>query len=517
MLFALVVVVTSACKLSLLNARELWLDETYSAFVAHMPLKDLFLFTAGDVHPPLYYLLLWVWIRVVGDTSALLRLLSVLLDLGSVLLMALLGRRLLSKQCGSLAAILFALSPMLFVYSFEVRSYMLVILLVVALLILHWQFTVERRTSFSLLTAYSLLSALLFYVHYLALFVLAALFFHRVLVSRSAKDRFSRVFTPAIITFVLALPALALSQRQHAAKAGLDHRLELSRKDPRTLSYGGTSQNTAKTLPLHLVKSTATVAGFYPARSPVLLLLCALPLVITFAATAYLWLLRHDEVCRLCGITTIVFFLGEPLLHLDGTRYLLPLIPFFVLALARVIQVWSATRRWHLLGPIAGALLLAIYTAAFYRQATKQHGRPWQNLVLAVQQSYAPQDLVVFDALYSQVPFDYVANLHHFQPNEAGFPISIADWWQSQNMRGWGGPVILKTDLDNVASRIATTTPRTVWLVLYDNNYYDPHNALLSKLRELGQVTEVVLPPDPDAQVADDSSTLHLFRVALRD
>jgi len=124
-LFCFVLLIGAFCKLSALNSRELWLDETYSAFMAHRPLAAMLDHAAGDVHSPLFYVLLWGWIRVGGDSQAQLSLFSVVLSLCATLGMLVLGRRLLGSHFGAFAAALFAFSPMLFVYSLEVRIYML--------------------------------------------------------------------------------------------------------------------------------------------------------------------------------------------------------------------------------------------------------------------------------------------------------------------------------------------------------------------------------------------------------
>ncbi len=104
------------------GSEELWLDETYSAFTAHLHFRQLLHFVFGDVHPPIFPILLWIWVRLVGDAQIMLRLFSVVFNIASMILMFFLGRRILGLRYGSLAAILFAFSPMLFVYSLEVRS-----------------------------------------------------------------------------------------------------------------------------------------------------------------------------------------------------------------------------------------------------------------------------------------------------------------------------------------------------------------------------------------------------------
>ena len=177
-LFLLVLLVSAICKLSALNSRELWLDETYSAFVAHLPFAELPRHLAGEYNPPFFYILLWTWVRVVGDAQAQLRLFSVVLNICSILGMYVLARRILGARFGALAAVLFAFSPMLFVYSLEVRNYMLTILVFVGLLIVHWAVAVERREEKWLIAAYGMLAALLFFINYIGIFILIGLCIH---------------------------------------------------------------------------------------------------------------------------------------------------------------------------------------------------------------------------------------------------------------------------------------------------------------------------------------------------
>ena len=76
-LFALVFLVSACAKILLLGSRELWLDETYSAFTTHLNFRQLLHVVFGDVHPPLFSILLWLWVRLVGDAQAMLRLFKI--------------------------------------------------------------------------------------------------------------------------------------------------------------------------------------------------------------------------------------------------------------------------------------------------------------------------------------------------------------------------------------------------------------------------------------------------------
>jgi 4-amino-4-deoxy-L-arabinose transferase-like glycosyltransferase len=510
-LFALVFLVSACAKILLLGSRELWLDETYSAFTTHLNFRQLLHVVFGDVHPPLFSILLWLWVRLVGDAQAMLRLFSVMFNIASMILMFFLGRRILGPRFGALAAILFAFSPMLFVYSLEVRNYMLFIFVLICLLSVHWRVAVEQSRTQSLSMIYSLLAATLFYIHYVGVFVLLGLFAHWLLCSVFVRQRMVRVSIAAVLTLVFVAPGLPVALTQYHLKTHTDRELKQSSVDPSTLSYG--HEIRSKGFLGTLVRGAATVAGVYPAKSPAMLLFFALPLVCVFAGIAYLALFKGDEVCRLLGIVIAGMSVGVVLLHLGTTRYILPLVPLLVLAIARVFQFWSAFVRWKPVVLAAAALLVCIYGAGFYRQAFRHHGHPWQNVVSTVQHGYHEGDQVVFDALYAQVPFDYFAQHQGFRPKESGFPVSIYDWWSRQSFEGWSGPVVKLTDLN----RFVDTAPRskTVWLVLYETYYYDPHEQLLQRLREKAEVTEVSLPTDPDAEVTEDDHGLRLIRVAF--
>jgi hypothetical protein len=54
-----------------------------------------------------------------------------------------------------------------------------------------------------------------------------------------------------------------------------------------------------------------------------------------------------------------------------------------------------------------------------------------------------------------------------------------------------------------------------VWLVLFETSYYDPHDALLARLRQLGQATEISLPPDPDISDLQENPPLRLIRISI--
>jgi 4-amino-4-deoxy-L-arabinose transferase-like glycosyltransferase len=515
-LFGLVLLGCTISKLSALNSRELWMNETYSAFVANLPFAKILRYSAGDVHPPLYYLLLHCWIRVIGDAQAQLRLFSVVLNFFSSLAIFVLARRMLGIRFGAYAAILFVLSPMLFVYSLEVRMYALLILLFICLLMVHWLVAVEQREERWLVVAYGVLAALLFYVQYICIFIILGVFIHWLIASAFPRRRFIRLFAAGMLTVLLVAPGIPVLLHQYEGKTQLARALTLSHQNPDALSFGAPAQNPSEPGGIKIVaKNAAAMMGFYPAASALLLALCAIPLVLALAYAGFLGVIKSDKICRIFCLLTLALGVGMFALHVASTRYMLVLVPPLVIAIARAVQVASAKPRWRVPIIAVGTLVLCLYAAGFVRQALKQHGRPWENLVTAVQQNYRPGDKVIFDVLYAQMPFDYFARPMRFQPEEDGFPLSVYDWWEKQGFKGPGGPVIMNSDLDEYLSRLSASRPKAVWLVLNETYYYDPHNALLARLSQLGQVTEIRLPSDPDTPDPQENPPVRLIRIAI--
>ncbi|MEZ4711922.1 MAG: glycosyltransferase family 39 protein [Caldilineaceae bacterium] len=115
-------------RLYQLGAESLWYDETVSVVLARKSLAGLFAHTAGDIHPPGYYILLHYWQALTHPT--LTHGLEFLFAWPSlcfgVLILALiyaLGRRLLNVQAALLAVWLGAINPFHIWYSQEVRMY----------------------------------------------------------------------------------------------------------------------------------------------------------------------------------------------------------------------------------------------------------------------------------------------------------------------------------------------------------------------------------------------------------
>lgn len=111
-------------KLYPLN-QSLWLDEATSIVkVTTLSVKELlFTFAPGDFHPPLYYLILKVWISVFGSSEIAARSLSLLCGLLSAILLYLIANKLFNRFVAFASGLLLSTSPLFFYYSQEARMY----------------------------------------------------------------------------------------------------------------------------------------------------------------------------------------------------------------------------------------------------------------------------------------------------------------------------------------------------------------------------------------------------------
>ena len=121
---ALSAITAGALVVRLLPTRGIWLDEATSITQAQMPLgKLLDTLRAGDVHPPLHHLTLWVLAHTLGTGELVMRSPSILAGTVLVPVLYALARELYDERAGLLAAGMGAVAPFLVWYSQEARMY----------------------------------------------------------------------------------------------------------------------------------------------------------------------------------------------------------------------------------------------------------------------------------------------------------------------------------------------------------------------------------------------------------
>lgn len=173
----------------------LWYDESFTRLMAGLPLDRLLIATSADVHPPLYYFLVW-GLALLGNTAFTLRMFSVVCSSAAlVMFWPLTGHFRLSHGARLIALAIMAYHPNNLYYAQEARMYallqFLVIMQVLALLTDEW----------ALLALYTLCAL---YTHNYALIYTA-------LISALALGRYWRDRSPRKLLMLvagIALPGL---------------------------------------------------------------------------------------------------------------------------------------------------------------------------------------------------------------------------------------------------------------------------------------------------------------------
>lgn len=120
-----VLLLAFALRIAGLAAHNIWWDEGIGVWLARMPVWEILQWTAGDVHPPIHYLLLRGWRLLAGEGAYVLRFPSVLFGLLTVAVIYRLGRELDGAATGLLAALLLTLSRFAIGWAQEIRMYSL--------------------------------------------------------------------------------------------------------------------------------------------------------------------------------------------------------------------------------------------------------------------------------------------------------------------------------------------------------------------------------------------------------
>lgn len=224
-----------------LGDKSLWWDESLSLYRAERDLgfllsnKIILSDTVNSVvtvdnHPPIYFLLLWLGVRVFGQSEFALRFMSLASVVLIVPLLYIAGKRLLGRRVGLAAAALGALSPMYLWYGQEARMYALVAFLSLLSFYTFIRAFFDPIESFSFrrqwkwIAAYVLASVCIVFTHYLAVLLIAfeliglgALFLRRA----DRRRAFLSVIVAVLVVLLLSLSQILSTQADPGGAGGL--------------------------------------------------------------------------------------------------------------------------------------------------------------------------------------------------------------------------------------------------------------------------------------------------------
>ena len=168
--------------------KPLWLDEALTVSIAKVPIGSMHQALKEDGAPPLYYVLLHLWIGAFGSSAVAVRSLSLVFSLAAAAVMFMLAKRIWGQEVALFALALLLASSFACYYATETRMYSLVMLwCAVGGLLLAWLF---EAPSWKRMVLLGLVLAALEYTHYWSLYLFVMLAVWLVLCAlRGADDR----------------------------------------------------------------------------------------------------------------------------------------------------------------------------------------------------------------------------------------------------------------------------------------------------------------------------------------
>jgi mannosyltransferase len=478
-----------------IGANGLWIDEAFSIWMARQPPGEMLQWLVRiDQHPPLYYLLLHVWMRL-GDGEATLRALSALCSTLTIPVIYLLGRCLAGQKVGLLAALILAVSPFHVHFAQEARMYALLALNASlamlalahlltdpqsAILMLGQQFVRFWRTWItsghgpSLRTVETDLAWLAYIV-----FTSATLLTHG-----------TAVFFP-LATNLLILSLFAVKVASRFSQSPISNLLLRNW----LLAQAGVLLLWSPWLPAFIRQSLGVYREFWlPAPTwakvgEVLLGFVSefLPLppgligVVggLYTGLAALGLISFRRRPALVALPLALFavpFAGQLLVSLRrpifyGRTLIWISLPLYVLLAAGVCKL--RRRRLMLTGLLMILATNGLSLHAYYTQFEKEQ---WEDVAALVAERVDPGDLILFNATWTQIPFDYYFHRLSDAPVvEHGVPVDLFD-------RGALEPEMTESDLPTLQSLIDDHDQ--VWLIYSHDWYTDPQRLIPPALEE---------------------------------
>lgn len=173
-----------------INYASLWGDELYSMFSVH-PSNSWYevLYWQRTYQPPLYFMVLWVWVKVFAYTEFYARLLSVLTGTLGILVSGYLGKKMKNEWAGIAMALLVCFSPVQIWYSLEARFYVFVYLFAALSLWLYWHIIQTKTKQPVYYFIKAVVDASLCYFHHFGIVFLFGQFCFDVLLFTRERDK----------------------------------------------------------------------------------------------------------------------------------------------------------------------------------------------------------------------------------------------------------------------------------------------------------------------------------------
>ena len=364
------------------KALSIWYDESFSIILAKKDLGNLLEIAKADVHPPLYYIMLHFWLKIVMFP----RLFSVLFSIASIIITYVIAKKVFDESIALLTSFFLSISPTSVHYSSEIRMYTLLLFFSLIATYFLLRFILNKKVLNAIF--YVFFSVCAFYTHYYALFLIIAQLIYLISVN-VLHDNFLKRLKVALLlgcsVLILYIPWI---------KYFLAHTLTSTGSGAHALPHSTNLDNLAniililflgeaKSLPL---KPFFHFLYNYRVESAYFLLIFALfflPLIYSILLIRKKESGNKKEKMLIVFSTLIPLFLSAILIIIGGRFYprnLLIVLPFYLMLLS--YSIFSVKRIWiRWLIILIITFYLAISTVHYHKYFIRDvTGKVWDFL-----------------------------------------------------------------------------------------------------------------------------------------
>jgi len=196
-------------KVSYISVQAIAGDEPFSVYIAQFNAATIIEHVSKGNNPPLFELLLHVWIKLFGIGETAVRMLPCIFSSLTLLLIYAMGKRFFSVKVAIVASLLFTFSSYELYFAHETRVYSLFMLLATAAMFAYLQLLkAPKNKKYSLLLI--LANTLLIYAHFLGFFVLIVQFFATLVLREPRKKLLKPYLVCSVAVLLLYAPYLPI-------------------------------------------------------------------------------------------------------------------------------------------------------------------------------------------------------------------------------------------------------------------------------------------------------------------
>jgi uncharacterized membrane protein len=180
-------------------------DEAFSIYYSYLPINQLWSFILEGNNPPLWEVILKLWIHIFDDSLYSVRFVGVVFSSVSVIPIIFIGEKYIKKNVGYITSMIYICSNFCLYISHEARAYNLGLFLILVSFYLYFETIYHYNTKNKYF--YIIINALMFYTHYMSLYIWLIQLLTTIIIFRK-REMIKSQIKYFIFSLILCLPII---------------------------------------------------------------------------------------------------------------------------------------------------------------------------------------------------------------------------------------------------------------------------------------------------------------------